>query len=251
MAEGKDTDLEVSPTEPTEPTEPAEPTEPTEPTEPQEPTKPFNKEQEQYIGSWLGRIVANQLEEKVMPHLNKASDTSIQNIPEAGSDAISKFNEKLQEKIFSGDVMGAFKMYQDVQTQAQANLSKSQKTETDKLITNLSEKPYYKDIFKDVQNIAHDSVGKGIPPHIAVDLAYARAKSDHLEKVVGGGTGADTDNLGMLGGGKASPKDKGVGLPPEMKAAAQRDIADSLYKNEKEWAENLDPKLRKLYGLDK
>ena len=215
----------------------------------------FNEEQvkwlDQHIGSFAGKISAKQIEEKVMPHLNRSPDTPSTNIPNAGSEnAMTRFNEQLQQKIFDGDVMGAMQMAQDVRERAKTNLSNAQKVETDKLITALSEQPYYKEIFSDVKDIAHKNVSKGIPPQVAVELAHAQAKANHLEKQMGGGSGADTDNLGMLGGGKPSPKGKGVTLSPEMKAAAQRDIADGLYKNEKEWADNLDPKIRKQYGLD-
>ena len=154
----KDTGNEPAQTvEPVEPTEPTEPTEPAEPAEPTGPQSPFTPEQEQYMGSWFGRIVSNQLEEKVMPHLNKVSETQPTNIPNAGSeDALTKFNEKVQTMIFDGKVLEAFQLVQDVQNRAKTNVSQAQKVETDKLITNLSDQPYYKDIFSDVKNIASE-----------------------------------------------------------------------------------------------
>ncbi|GAG37291.1 unnamed protein product, partial [marine sediment metagenome] len=167
--------------------------------------KPFTEQQEQYLGSWLGRIVAKQLDDKVMPMLNRDPNPIPANIPETGSeDAVTKFNEKLQEKIFSGDVLGAIQMAQDVQSRAKSNLTKTQKIETDKLITSYSDKPYYKDIFTEMKKMSHEYAGQGFPPEAATEYAYTKAKADFLEKKLGGGDGEDTENLEMLGGGKAS-----------------------------------------------
>ncbi len=216
-----------------------------------EPKSPFSSEQEQYMGSWLGRIVAKQLDEKVMPHLNKepapAPAAVDSGIPTEG-DAIVKFNEKLAEKAFGGDFLGAVQMANEVQNKAKSNVTSLQKVQTDKLIVSYSEKPYYKDLFSEMKDIAHEKVALGFPPEVAVELAYVQTKVDLLEKKLSGGQ-EDTDSLEMLSGGKRSKSTKKVTLPPSLKAAAERDIAAGYYKTEEEWIAALSPQVRKANGL--
>ena len=71
--------------------------------------KPFTSEQEQHIGSWLGRIVAKQIDEKVLPALKPQTPQ-----PNQEPGALDKFNETLQEKIFSSYETGSNKLRSSV-----------------------------------------------------------------------------------------------------------------------------------------
>ena len=204
--------------------------------------KPFNPEQEQYIGSWLGRIVKKQIEESVLPHIQQ-QPTRPEPTQEPG--ALDKFNEQLQEKIFSGDVMGAFNMAKSVQTQADQNLSTQKTIETDRALTALSDQPFYKDTFGEAQKIAHEAVQLGYPPEAAVEYGYNKAKANFLEKKLAG----DDGGLNLSEGGKPPPKTKAPKLPPEFKKAYERDKAKGLFKNEKEYIEALSPNIRTKYGI--
>jgi len=227
----------AAPAEPTAPIEPIEPVEPTidpvEPSDPVEPTEPvdgdgvkFSKEQLQQLGSMTGRLIKNQIEESVLPLLQTKSQ-STGNTTGDGS-ALDKFNQKLQEMIFSGDVSGAMRMARQVEDNAKVNLTKAQETETAKLITAYSDKPYYKDIYSDMKTFASEAVAKGFPPEAATELAFEKASNKHLQTIVGGGS-SDTESLEMTGGGRRTARTKIPTLPPAFKEAAKRDIAKGLY----------------------
>jgi Arc/MetJ-type ribon-helix-helix transcriptional regulator len=52
-----------------------------------------------------------------------------------------------------------------------------------------------------------------------------------------------------MGGGMRKPTKKKAELPPQLKAAAQRDIADGLYANEAEYIKALHPKVREQFNI--
>jgi len=230
----------VDPTDPVEPVEPTDPVDPTDPTDPVEPQKPFTSEQEQHIGSWLGRIVAKQIDEKVLPALRPQAPQ-----PNQEPGALDKFNETLQEKIFSGDVMGALQMANNVQEQTKQTLSNNKRIETDRALTALSDKPFYKDTFGEAQKIAHEAVQAGYPPEAAVELGYNKAKANFLERKLAGGD----ENLNLSEGGRPPSRTKTPKLPPEFSKACKRDIAKGLFKNEKEYIDALSPSIRAKYGI--
>ena len=237
------------PMEPVEPTEPNEPQEPSEPQDPQEPAEPgddvgFNKKQLAQISSIMGNIVKKQISE--MTPQQPMGDSIIPN--PSGNEAIDKFNQEVMNKWLAGDALGAYNMLQDVSTKAKTNLTQKQKAETDKFVVGYAEKPYYKDIFKEMQTMAHDLADQGYPPQAAADAAYAKTSLAHLEKVKAGDT--DTGDLGMLEGGKKTKTSKKLVLPPQFKDACERDIEEGLFKDEQEWIANLAPNVRKAHGLE-
>lgn len=238
-----------TPAQPTEPTEPIEPTEPTEPTEPAEPEgEGFNKKQLQQLGSLVGKIAVSHINEKVLP-LIKEKGEPIQPALEPGDqdNAYQKFNEKIAEKFYGGDPMGAFRMMMDVQKKAQENLTQTQKTQTDKLLGTYSDKPYYKEIYQDMKDRAQTLVGQGYPSDAACRTAYAEAVNDFTQQNKGG-EGEEGD-LEMLGGGRPPKTPKKPKLPERLKAAAARDIEQGLFKNEEEWIEQLSPQVRQAHGI--
>lgn len=216
----------------------------------QEPQKPFTPEQEQYIGSWMGRIVKRHVEDAVrssIPAHQPQPDYSGQ----TGATPIDKLNEKLQERIFSGDVYGALSDVVDLKEKARKNLTDTQMLTTDRAITGFSEDPYYKEIFSDVQKVARQYVGQGYPPKAAAETAFHKVKTGYLERKVSGDR--DTSNLGMLSGGRRVPGKKTIKLPPQFKKAAAREIADGIFKDEAEYIAHLQKTLpvesQKKYGM--
>ncbi len=238
----------LEPVNPDSPADPASaaPADPQAP--PAEPQKPFTPEQEQYIGSWLGRIVKKQIEEGVLPHIQQQQPAIQQ---QGNPDAMKQFNEKLQEKIFAGDVTGALQDFMNVQEHAKQNLTKTQKVQTDRAVTSFSDKPYYKDIYQDMEKIARDTVAQGFPPEAAAVFAYNTAKANYLEaKIAGGGNRGDDDSsLDMLPGGKRQPNKKAIKLPAQFKAAFERDKMKGLFKDEQDYINNLSPAIRQKYGI--
>lgn len=242
----------AEPTDPVEPTEPVDPN-PTEPVEPTEPTEPvegegqkFSKEQLQQLGSMTGRLIKKQFDEDIVPLLQTRTPAPT-SVPGEGS-AVDKFNEKLQEMVFSGDVMGAMRMARQVDDNAKTNLTKSQETETARLITTYSNKPYYKDIYSDMKTFASEAAAKGFPPEAATEFAFEKATSKHLQTIVGGGN-PDEGSLEMTGGGRRTTRTKTPTLPPEFKEAAARDIAKGIFKDEKDYISALSPIVRERHGI--
>jgi len=234
----------MDPVEPTDPVEPVEPTEPTEePIEPIEPAKPFNEEQEQYIGSWLGRIVSKQFDEKVTPMLQELKPSAP---PPPSPNVVEDFNKSLQDMIFSGDVVGAFERYSTAKAQQETNLTQAQETATNKAITTYSEDPLYKEIYDDVKERANKLVKDGFPPIPAARTAMAEVKAGYLERKL---TGDPEGSLGMLGGGIRTKTTKAVKLPPEFKAACAKGIKDGLWKDEKEYIADLSPRVKAKLGI--
>lgn len=206
----------------------------------------FSKEQLQQIGSMTGRLIKNQIDENVLPLL-QARPQSTGSVA-GDSTALDKFNQKLQEMIFSGDVSGAMRMARQVEDNAKINLTKAQETETAKLITTYSDKPYYKDIYSDMKKFASEAVAKGFPPEAATELAFEKASNKHLQTIMGGGN-SDTGSLEMTGGGRRTARTKTSMLPPAFKEAAKRDIAKGFFKDEKDYIAALSPAIRQQYGI--
>lgn len=208
----------------------------------------LSKEALQQIASMTGRLIKKQLDETVMPLLQKTTEEPVTNTGVADNQtALDKFNEQLQEKIFSGNVTGAMAMYNQVNEQTKTNLAKNQQTQTAKAIASYSDRPYYKEIYQNMTKIAQEAVGKGFPPDAAAEHAYEKAKAGHFEKQLGGGK--DTDGLEMLTGGRRTSTTKTPKLPPAFKEAYARDKAKGLFKDEQDYINHLSPRVREAHGL--
>jgi len=241
MAEEQET-VETQETEETMQTE--ESVEGTETTESTEQETGFNKKQLAQISSIMGNIVKKQISEMTP---GQPADAPVFPNP-SGNEAIDNFNQEVMSKWMAGDALGAYNMLQDVSNRAKNNLTQKQKSETDKFVVSHAEKPYYKDIFKEMQTMAHDLVDQGYPPQAAADAAYAKTSLAHLEKIKAGDS--DTGDLGMLEGGKKTKTAKKPVLPPQFKDACERDIEAGLFKDEQDWIANLAPNVRKAHGLE-
>ena len=213
----------------------------------EEKAKPFTPEQEQYIGSWMGRIIKKQFDENVLPHIRQPQEVT--HTATNPDDAMKAFNEKVQEKLFSGDAVGAMDMVMNLKDRARQNLTQNQNMNLMRGLVTYSDKAYYEDIQPEMQKIAKERVAEGYPVDAALKTAYAEAKASFLENKLGGGDG-DTKGLGLTGGGKQPPRgNKPVKLTPEFERACKRDIADGLYKNQEEWVKGLSPKVKERIGL--
>lgn len=206
----------------------------------------MTKEQLDFIdqrnASHFGRIVASQIEEKVMPMLQQINQPTPQTSTTEGLDSL---NQELQEQIFSGDITGAFERY----TNLKANVAKTQSNQkeiaTKKAITSLSDRPYYKDVYPEVEKLTQQYLNAGYPPAAAAEMGYEKAKGNHLEsQITGGGGGLD-----MSTGGRRVARKTKVTLPPEFKAAAERDIASGVFKDEADYIANLSPAIQAKYGM--
>jgi len=205
--------------------------------------KPFTPDQEQYIGSWMGRIIKKQFDESVMPVLQDAINRKPTFHPGGDNEVLKKFNEELSEEMFTNP-LGAIQKAVNAIEQSKVELTKTQTVQVDKAITSHSDDPLYKDIYQDMRAIAHDAVKKGYPPGPAAEYALAKAKANHFENATKGEGGLNFADGGKSTAGKKTPK-----LPPEFKKAAARDIEKGLFKNEAEYIESLSPAIRAKYGI--
>jgi len=221
---------------------------------PQEPARPFTPEQEQFMGSWMGRKIKEHIDKGLQPILERFQ--SQPNLPPGmpygnhpaapGPDPIKAFNENLRDRILDGDVLGAFTDVMKATESAKTNIAKQSNDRMVRAMTGYAEDPMYKEIYADAAAIAQQELAKGTPPEYAAELGFARAKLTAL----GGGSRRQTEgNPAMMSGGRPAPKTKEVKLPAFLKSAYERDKQDGLFKNEAEYIANLGPEVKAKYGL--
>ena len=205
----------------------------------------FSPKQEQYIGSWMGRIIKKQFEESIVPLITESVNRRPTRLQDESSDVLKKFNEELSEQLFT-DPIGAIQKAVRAIEESKTQLTKSQTVQVDKAITSYSEEPLYKDIYQDMKQIAHERAGKGYPSEAAAEYAFTKAKLNHIERM------AAPDNEGGLNltdGGRPNRQTKTPKLPPEFKKAYERDKAKGLFKTEAEYIAALSPHVRAKYDI--
>lgn len=207
--------------------------------------KPFTPDQEQYLGSWMGRIIAKQLDEKVLPHIRQPQQQPQQSMPT--DDAMKQFNEKVQEKIFSGDAVGAVDMVLNLKEKAKQNLTQAQNMNLLRGITTYSDQPYYEDIQPTMQKLAKEKVAEGWPVDAALKASYSEAKAEFLEHKLTRGD-RDTSDLGLSSGGRRTERTKSIKLTEAEEVACARDIRDGYYKNKEDWVKARSSKIPSRMG---
>jgi hypothetical protein len=204
----------------------------------------FNKAQMQQISSVMGNLIKKAIDENVAPMIQQ--QRAPMDTGDTTNPAVQKFNEQLQEKIFAGDVMGAFDDYAKVKKQANQNLSNQQQTELNKAISGFEEKPFYKEVHKDFEKMAKNLMSeKGYPVEAAAELAYQTVTNKHMVNAQSGENGS----LNMTTGGKRTFTPNTGKLPEQFEAAYQRDKAKGLFKDRKDYISSLSPQVRKQYEI--
>lgn len=213
------------------------------PTTPVEEPK-FNKAQLQQISSIMGNLIKKSIDEQVIPLVSKReplpTDTSLPDNP-----AVKQFNERLAEKIYSGDIIGALTEFQKVQERANQNLSKQQQTDLNKAISGLEERPHYKDVHSDLEKMANDLVKKGYPAGPAAELAYQTS----VNNFVMGNAGDNSGSLSMISGGRRTITKPDGKLPPQFEKAYQQGKDKGLFTDRKDYVNSLDPRVVAQYGI--
>ena len=213
----------------------------------QEKEKPFklDKEQEQYFGSWMGRLIKKQIEESIVPLVNQAANRPAYSPQNDSGDVLKKFNEEVSEQLFTDPVAAIQKVMRAIDA-SKTQLTNAQTVQVDKAITSFSEDPLYKDIYQDVKAIAHERAGKGYPADAAADYAFTKAKLNYMEKKSVPG---DEGGFDLSDGGRQTRNTKAPKLPLEFKKAYERDKAKGLFKNEAEYIAGLSPAIRAKYDI--
>jgi len=193
-----------------------------------------SEEQKQYFGSWMGRKVKEHTE-SLRSEIGELKQLLAQKNEPTG--------DELTEKILNGGAKEVFQQLLKEEKQKEITLKAAQEKDLQKAMTGFSEDPLYKDVYVDAHKLAKDAMSKGYPVGPATELAMAKAKEQFLMS-------RDPDySLKMTGSGKPQPRQKKKELPSHMKAAAQRDIADGIFKDEAEYIDSLTPDIRARHGL--
>jgi len=203
-----------------------------------EPEKPktFADMTPEQVMSWLGRInkeqITKQFDEKVLPALQKLEGGKAQYPP----------SDDLQDLMFNNP-KEFFRKGLEIVRQEDQNMTEAKTKALDEALMEYSEDPLYKEIHASMKQIATEKLRVGWPPKAAAEFAKTAAEKEHLS-----GLSRD-DRLGMLDGGtKPSGKKKGS-LPPNLKAACERDVLDGIVKDEEDFIKHMSPKLREIYGV--
>ena len=217
------------------------------------------------ISSALGRALKDMGEQKklnqqlteVVKQMSEKIDSLTPTQPYVPTQDVSvnqtgleKLNEKWQERILSGDVVGVLDEYNQLNKQAQENLSKLNKGKVDNILGTLKEKPFFDDVKDVVRENAYTLVSNGYSPEDATSYAFEKARADFQAKLLASLNAQNPGALETLRGGKASPPPEEKGkLPPNVEAACQRDIQAGIVKDRAEWIANLAPALKAQYGV--
>lgn len=196
----------------------------------------FSPKQEEFIGKMLDKQAA-----QLTSHFGRISKEQVNKSFEGGIDQ-EKLNDQLSTK-FLTNVEGTFNELLD---KREADNKKIRDEKLEAISTEMekfSDKPLFKETEDAVRKIAEEAIGKGFPPGPAVELAVEKAKSSFLMN-------RDPEyKLDMSGPGKQIPRVKEKKMPEALKAAANRDIASGLFKDEAEYINELAPHIKEKYGL--
>lgn len=206
----------------------------------------LDEKTKQYMNSWMGRKVKERTAdlEKQVQELKDALFANLSNKGEAPGKAqsLEELNEKLQTRIFDGDIMGAIDEALRLREQSFANISKQKQAMMEKEMLQFADDDNYEAYFPEMEKLATQylSENKNMPVRYAVEHARTVAELNLLKN-----KSKKTAPLRVLGGGKTKPAGKQFRLPPEVAKNAARDIASGLYKDEAEWVAALPPAIKK------
>jgi len=232
------TEPNAEPIEPTEPVEPAAiPTEPTEPPELQFLTK-------EQAGPWFGRVVAKQIDEKILPLMQELSDRQVRPMPPVKEPPTDYSSGLFDDP--EGTVNAIRDKSNRKRTLATDEANKDKEREMNKLIVGHAEEDIYGEIQSDMSAIAKKKINDGWPPQAAVEFARGESERKLLRSKV---YGPEHEGLEMSSGGRPRPRVKKKGLPDMYKKACARDMADGIVKDEADYIKNLSPQVRKEFGL--
>jgi hypothetical protein len=180
--------------------------------------------------SHFGRIVTKQMDEKYMPKIKES-----QIDPE-------QLKEQLSTE-FLTDPEGTINKMLDKREQDRKTVADKKLELVSEEMKKFEDRPLFSETQKEIEKLAGEALEKGYPPGPAVELAYEKAKSNHL-------INRDPDlRLAMSPPGSPKPREKKTKMPQEFKAAAQRDIAAGLFKDEQDYLDNLSQDVKARYGL--
>ncbi len=201
-----------------------------------------DKDFNQKVWSAAGRLYEKKMKDergKIREELLAELKPLFQSIhappPPGGQDeSLKKFEEQIQEMIFSGKSVEAIDRVLRLKEQAKQNMSQAQNVGLLRGITTFSDQPYYEDIHQNMIKLAREKVSEGAPVDKALKWAYVEAKADFLENKMTSGDG-ETSGLSLSTGGRRTERTKTIKLTEAEEAACVRDIKDGYYKSKEDW----------------
>ena len=208
---------------------------------------------EQSTKSWLGRQEKSirDLTELVTGIAENQNREPVYTTPQPQTDEVGNLNEKWQNEILSGNVIGVLDEYQNLNTQAQTTLRSQNLQKVDNFMSALKDDPLYEKIKDSASKVAKQLVLDGShTPATAVKEAYLTAKTHELEGVI---TKVNQVNPGMLETIRAGGSKPTTTVPnkfdPKVEARIEQDIADGVFANRQEWIAAANPRLKESLGI--
>ena len=192
----------------------------------------------------VGLTKGQQHAAEVLQNLNKPRQNQDMN-PD-----LAKLNEKWQNEILAGNVVGVLDEYTNLLSTHQRNVTDSQQAELSRSLADFDEQPFFAEMKADVRKTAETYVRKGVAPSVAVELAYNKHKAEFLSGIVATVNKSNPASLEfMKGGGKKPPGDTDYSkkLPEDLEAAFQRD--KKLFKDRKDYLAHMSPRVKTQYGI--
>ena len=212
-------------------------------------------EQAQEIKSWVGRVEkTGQGNTEMLKSISDKLEAMGNNEPAApifGEDPQEQLNKKTHEMILDGDVTGAFNLLKQIDDKAKALIDKQDNRQLTAALSAISDDPMMKNevLAKQVADESARLVGEGINPANAVSHARATVENTALREMVqSGGSNVSLEMLGGGGGGEppAVVDDK---LPAAFEESYQQGKEKGLFKDRKDYTDNLSPAVKKQYGI--
>lgn len=214
---------------------------------------------DQKYGSWIGRLEAQQKKDREsilskLDEINRNREQSPPNNPlqqgmeqPSGTDSL---NNRWAEMILQGKVLEVLREHKELDAKATDTLSRRNVSERDRIVSALEEKePIFKDIKKDVVQIADNLIGQGYSPPDAVAFAFERSQAAYYKKLAGVGGGGDIDPSSLetqTGGSRREDAGAKRGkLNAEGKRAFEKN--KSHFKDEAEFISAMSPRVRERF----
>ncbi len=197
--------------------------------------------------SWLGRMEKDNKTFQTTV-LEKLEGLGQAKGPEKSGDAQKdELNEKLYDLYMSGKPLEAQKLIDQINRDSRTNLENMHNRQLKEALSKVDD-PLMDTIGKDVEAMAAQLVKEGTRPAQAVRTAKAEVENALLRKQFIDGSGGK--GLGLLSAtGTRKTETPTGGLPKDLQAACERDIADGKFKDEAEFLKYLDPRIKARHGV--
>ena len=210
----------------------------------------------QQIKSWVGRVEAQGKEDRgtmkeIMKTLQAIRENTAAQAPRSNdvpmNPDLKVLNDELQNEILTGNVVQALDRYVSLREQATTRISEANREKAERAIGALEGQPFFDQVRDHVRKTAMENIGQGMPPEVAVQLAWHKNRADFASGLIAT-ISEKNPNLNLLKGGKGMGDDgsggKGDKLPDHLERAFERDKKAGVFKDRKEYIASMSPQLK-------